>query len=175
MSTLKRRSPKNLEFSRQWVEGRNILRSSERQVCHGASAERLVRYSFLGLAMSRDWDDATEPGELYAVQRQCPARTDRKRETECWRGCAADRCERMVEIGLDDAGRPRPYLDRPLCGAITRKLFSCYRRVIPGKTRCRLHGGMSTGPKSLEGRQRIAEAQRLRWQRFWAAKRGVGQ
>jgi hypothetical protein len=31
--------------------------------------------------------------------------------------------------------------------------------------RCRLHGGKSTGPKTPEGRARIAEAQRARWQR----------
>ena len=32
--------------------------------------------------------------------------------------------------------------------------------------RCRLHGGMSTGPKTAEGRARIAEAQRARWARY---------
>ncbi|MGI3185019.1 HGGxSTG domain-containing protein [Nioella aestuarii] len=34
-----------------------------------------------------------------------------------------------------------------------------------GKQRCRMHGGLSTGPKTVEGRARIAEAQKLRWQR----------
>jgi hypothetical protein len=31
--------------------------------------------------------------------------------------------------------------------------------------RCEMHGGKSTGPKTAEGRARIAEAQRARWQR----------
>ena len=35
--------------------------------------------------------------------------------------------------------------------------------------RCRLHGGKSTGPKTPEGRARIAAAQRLRWQRVAVA------
>ncbi len=35
--------------------------------------------------------------------------------------------------------------------------------------RCRLHGGKSTGPKTPEGRARIAAAQRARWQRVAVA------
>jgi DNA invertase Pin-like site-specific DNA recombinase len=31
--------------------------------------------------------------------------------------------------------------------------------------RCRFHGGLSTGPRTAEGKARIAEAQRRRWQR----------
>ena len=37
--------------------------------------------------------------------------------------------------------------------------------VEAGKRRCRFHGGMSTGPKTTEGRARIAEAQRRHWAR----------
>ena len=39
-------------------------------------------------------------------------------------------------------------------------------RVVPGKRRCRFHGGLSTGPRTMEGRARIAEAQRRRWRAF---------
>ncbi|MDF1856491.1 HGGxSTG domain-containing protein [Pseudooceanicola sp.] len=49
------------------------------------------------------------------------------------------------------------------CGARTRKGTPCRARAMPGKTRCRFHGGLSTGPKTREGRERIAEAQRRRW------------
>src|ERR1700694_2596506 len=31
--------------------------------------------------------------------------------------------------------------------------------------RCRFHGGLSTGPKTIEGKARIAAAQRRRWAR----------
>lgn len=49
------------------------------------------------------------------------------------------------------------------CGAKARAGHPCKRRPEPGRKRCRNHGGKSTGPKTLEGRERIAEAQRKRW------------
>jgi hypothetical protein len=49
------------------------------------------------------------------------------------------------------------------CGARTRKGAPCRAKALPRKTRCKFHGGMSTGPKTAEGRQKIAEAQRRRW------------
>ncbi len=49
------------------------------------------------------------------------------------------------------------------CGARTRRGTLCKCKPIPGKRRCKLHGGASTGPKTPEGRGRIAEAQRRRW------------
>tara|TARA_R110002167_G_scaffold366444_2_gene597245 strand:- start:108976 stop:109437 length:462 start_codon:yes stop_codon:yes gene_type:complete len=54
---------------------------------------------------------------------------------------------------------------RQTCGARTRKGTPCRARAINGKKRCKFHGGMSTGPKTPEGRARIAEAQRKRWDR----------
>ncbi len=45
-------------------------------------------------------------------------------------------------------------LDRILCGAKTRQGRPCMRRSIPGKARCRNHGGLSCGPTSPEGRAR---------------------
>jgi len=35
----------------------------------------------------------------------------------------------------------------------------CGAHAIPGKTKCKYHGGWSTGPKTKKGRKRIAEAQ----------------
>lgn len=55
---------------------------------------------------------------------------------------------------------------RPACGAITRTGAPCRRKVVPGKARCPNHGGLSTGPRTEEGRRRIAEAQRRRWQNW---------
>lgn len=36
----------------------------------------------------------------------------------------------------------------PKCGATTRKGGKCQREALPGKRRCALHGGKSTGPKN---------------------------
>ncbi len=52
---------------------------------------------------------------------------------------------------------------RVLCGAKTRKNKPCQTLSEPGKQKCKFHGGKSTGPKTAEGRDRIAQAQRLRW------------
>lgn len=49
------------------------------------------------------------------------------------------------------------------CGALTRAATACRLMSEPGKLRCRLHGGRSTGPRTPEGRERIADAQRRRW------------
>ena len=48
---------------------------------------------------------------------------------------------------------------KPLrCGAKTRSGTPCAKYPIAGKRRCRLHGGAATGPKTAEGRARIAAA-----------------
>ena len=44
------------------------------------------------------------------------------------------------------------------CGAKTRNNQFCNKFPIKGKRRCNLHGGLSTGPKTEQGRQAIAKA-----------------
>ncbi|WP_198731798.1 helix-turn-helix domain-containing protein [Paracoccus tegillarcae] len=51
------------------------------------------------------------------------------------------------------------------CKAMTRAGTPCRLQSEPGKQRCRLHGGLSTGPRTAEGKARIAAAQRRRWQK----------
>ena len=55
-----------------------------------------------------------------------------------------------------------PKSARPLCGARTRRGTPCQARAVEGRERCRLHGGMSTGAKTAEGRARICESNRRR-------------
>jgi hypothetical protein len=43
-------------------------------------------------------------------------------------------------------------------------------RVEPGKARCHYHGGLSTGPKTEAGRNRIAAAQRRRGRAYRASQ-----
>lgn len=57
------------------------------------------------------------------------------------------------------AAQNRAAPKRARCGARTRKGTPCRAKALPGKTRCKFHGGASTGPKTPEGRERIAEAQ----------------
>ena len=92
----------------------------------------------------------------------CPAS---KLQRTCSRrqcGIGAD-CRQLRALGLAGNRMPLPQKKRPLCGARNRRGKPCAVRVEPGKRRCRFHGGLSTGPKTAAGRERIAEAQRRRW------------
>ncbi|MDC3124703.1 hypothetical protein OBB00_08330 [Gammaproteobacteria bacterium] len=44
------------------------------------------------------------------------------------------------------------------CGAKTRSGVPCAKFPIEGKRRCRLHGGLSTGPKTPAGKAAISAA-----------------
>lgn len=52
------------------------------------------------------------------------------------------------------------------CGARTRKGTPCRCRAL-GNGRCKLHGGLSTGPKTAEGWARVRAAHAA----YWAARR----
>jgi hypothetical protein len=62
----------------------------------------------------------------------------------------------------EDRNRLREQRKQP-CGAKTRSGHPCLRRGLGRGGRCANHGGASTGPRTPEGRQRVAEAQRRRW------------
>ena len=44
------------------------------------------------------------------------------------------------------------------CRAKTRKGTPCQNPVVTGRNRCRMHGGKSTGPRTAEGKARVAAA-----------------
>ena len=44
------------------------------------------------------------------------------------------------------------------CGAKTRSGAPCAKFPMEGKRRCRLHGGLSTGPKTVAGKAAISIA-----------------
>ncbi|MEX5579145.1 HGGxSTG domain-containing protein [Pseudophaeobacter sp. A-200-2] len=96
--------------------------------------------------------------------RRCPFEgVTRRYHQDICLACLAGACRDLQALGLCDDGTPLPTAARPRCGAKNRKGSHCKLPVEPGKRRCRLHGGASTGPKTAEGRARIAEAQRKRW------------
>jgi hypothetical protein len=51
------------------------------------------------------------------------------------------------------AAMERGYLDEWL----RRRGHGCKRPVVPGRNRCEYHGGLSTGPRTAEGRARALE------------------
>ena len=71
--------------------------------------------------------------------------------------------------------KPKTFVEgrgwRYLCGAKTRRGTACQRVSEARNGRCRLHGGFSTGPRTPEGRQRVAEAVSIRMRQTWAARK----
>ncbi len=46
---------------------------------------------------------------------------------------------------------------RLLCGAKTRSGAACKARKLPGRKRCKMHGGRCNGPNSAEARERLRQ------------------
>lgn len=64
------------------------------------------------------------------------------------------------DFATDDEGNahvwrlPRgPRSERPPCGARCRDGHACRAKAVPGGARCRVHGGLSTGPRAAKARQ----------------------
>lgn len=95
--------------------------------------------------------------------RLCPRSEAKIRPYRCRRPeCLSGTCRRFAAVGLNDEGRPLPKPERPTCGAKRRDGGECQAKVVPGKRRCRMHGGLSTGPKSKEGWAKL-RAGHARW------------
>lgn len=80
-------------------------------------------------------------------------------------GLYQEREELLTDPPKGRPGRPKkvvPVLVVSVCGAKTRKGSPCQCKPEPGKRRCKLHGGKSTGPKSAAGREAIRESNRQR-------------
>ena len=58
---------------------------------------------------------------------------------------------------LKNGNRPGDFSKVPRCGAKNRRGTGCQCPAMPNG-RCRLHGGLSTGPKTPEGIERIKQA-----------------
>jgi hypothetical protein len=80
------------------------------------------------------------------------------------------RVKKMSHATWKAGDSPPRRKDSPRCQSRTRAGGACLVRVEPGKARCRFHGGLSTGPRTEEGRARISEAQQHRWRAYRASK-----
>jgi hypothetical protein len=81
----------------------------------------------------------------------------------------------------------------PLCGARCRDGHACRAKaawdgIEPYNGRCRIHGGLSTGPRTQEGRDRLSAATKKMWaehrkerrasisagvRRYWTSRRAL--
>ena len=51
-----------------------------------------------------------------------------------------------------------PHASARRCEAKTRKARPCKNLPVCGRRRCRMHGGMSTGPRTADGLERVRRA-----------------
>jgi hypothetical protein len=103
---------------------------------------------------------------LLKLQRQ-----DMAECTERWRSFGeGPRAYQDIDGQIHRLGWHSPKRERPRCGARTRAGGSCKAPALPEKERCRMHGGLSTGPKTPEGKARTLAALKAGFQR-WVAER----
>ena len=61
---------------------------------------------------------------------------------------------------------------RKICGARNRRGLPCQCKLLLRGNKCKFHGGMSTGPKTEEGKRRAIAAMRAGWVR-WRNRRNM--
>ena len=111
-------------------------------------------------------DRRANRSKLLALQRQ-----DMAECAERWRAWGeGPRAYRDIDGKVHMLGHYAPKRERPRCGARTRAGGTCKAPALPEKERCRMHGGLSTGPKTPEGKARTLAALKAGFQR-WVAER----
>ncbi len=60
-----------------------------------------------------------------------------------------------LQPGDTQRGVPAGFTHDALCGARTRAGHPCRALKVPGRKRCRWHGGLSTGPRTAAGIARV--------------------
>ncbi len=63
----------------------------------------------------------------------------------------------MLPPSLPEYPTRKPWMDSLTCGAKTRAGTPCKITAIYGSGRCKLHGGLSTGPTTPEGKAKAAK------------------
>ncbi len=78
----------------------------------------------------------------------------------------------MARLAQKTTPTPKLPCKKRKCLAKTRRGTPCQAPVVKGRTRCRRHGGMSTGPRTPEGKQHAREALERGLAR-WRARRAI--
>lgn len=55
---------------------------------------------------------------------------------------------------------------RQICGAKNRRGLPCQCKLLLRGGKCKFHGGMSTGPRTPEGKQRAVAVMQEGWRRW---------
>jgi hypothetical protein len=137
-----------LTFSPRKFVARILEQERQKEAARKAAIEAALAEPPPARVTKENWIDWHRRGWIV-----CPG----KRQRTCSDpACAIGaKCKCMAELGLAGDGTQLRRKDRPRCGARTRKGVPCLVMVEPGKRRCRFHGGLSTGPRTAEGKARI--------------------
>ena len=158
------------------IPAMDALKSARARV----EAAQLARKKEIAQAIAQAIEAGPPPGSLITREAWgrwiqygywcCPHRDRTCTDPACGIGAS---CLSMRAIGLAGDGSPLRHRDRPACCAQNRQRRQCAMRIEAGKRRCRFHGGLSTGPRTAEGKARIAAAQRRRWAIFRESRSGA--
>ena len=114
---------------------------------------------------------ATDAAENRAILGNVAALSQRIRKNlaALYREEAREEAHARVRMAQAIRGPRRSKL--PACGARCRDGPPCRLKVEPWRDRCRLHGGLSTGPRTDAGKARLSASMAERWA---AWRRGEG-
>ncbi len=108
--------------------------------------------------------------EMLAMQREHMA--DFTARCRSW---GEKRLYKDIDGNVLELGWNPPKRDRDRCGARTRAGGTCKAPAVWGKERCRMHGGLSCGPRTPEGKARSLAAAREGYRRWRAKQRAAAQ
>jgi hypothetical protein len=79
----------------------------------------------------------------------------------------ADEVHQARRDQLKNGNPSGDFTKAPRCGARTRRQTACQCPAVRNKRRCRMHGGLSTGPRTPQGLERSRKA---RWKHGWCTR-----
>jgi hypothetical protein len=123
--------------------------------CHQYARARPRASWGLEMKTDNDWIE-----RLIAAEHDERARM--RRASKAARGAQWQAIKVARGRASEERARLRELRNKP-CGARTRTGQTCQRKGVGKGGRCPNHGGMSTGPKTPEGRARLAALLKARW------------
>lgn len=124
-----------------------------KQVLTGEQIEE-ARVAYHKLVRDIPWRRESIARLVAMLERELPRQVDRY-------GLSLMLIEDRQKLALQEAELERLTILRR-CGARTRRGTPCQCQPEPGRDRCKLHGGKSTGPRSEAGREAVRESNRRR-------------
>lgn len=136
--------------------------AAEIEAAHRARVELLRRREDLVRHITRIGaiiEERNEHQRLMLLEGRRPTRNWKEKQEPVFRESL-----RRAHLELGETEQELENYPTCRCGALTRDGGVCQRPAVEGRRRCPLHGGKSTGPKTREGREAIAAANRARTQ-----------